>query len=118
MSLDGRHARFLVLASLEARRATHRHRLGVVIVKSGRILGKGFNRTMHFKHAEEMALNENWKSEYEGATCYVVRLRRDRPLGMARPCPHCWQALKNAGIDKVIYSTSDLDFPIRMEQII
>lgn len=118
MSLDGRHARYLVLASLEARRATHRHRLGVIVVKSGRILGRGFNRTMHYKHAEEMALRQNWKSEYEGATCYVVRLRRDRPLGMARPCPNCWKILKDMGIAKVFYSTSDVDFPFREEEVI
>lgn len=106
---DGRHARYLILAGLEARHATHKHRLGAIVVKGSRILGKGASHTWHYRHAELIALGKNWKSEYRDATIYVVRLR---------PCSVCWQAIKNAGIKTVFYSTSDSLFPFRMESVI
>ena len=118
MSLDGRHARFLVLASLEARAATHRHQMGAVIVKSGRVMGKGCSKTGQYHHAEVKALAKNWRSEFEGATAYVVRLRRNQPFGMARPCRGCWQALVDAGVKTVVYSTNDAAYPYRMEVVI
>lgn len=115
---DGRHARFLIIATEQAMKATHRFKMGCLLVKSGRILGRGSNHAWHSNHAETTALGKNWKSEFADAICYIVRLRKNMPLGLARPCAKCWKALKDAGIKQVIYSTNDVEFPFRMETII
>lgn len=45
------------------------------------------------------------KRKLRGATIYVSRVRNDQKLGMARPCPACFNALKDFGIKEIFYTT-------------
>ena len=79
--------------------------IGCVIVKEGKILGRGHNRTEGLKdptaHAEILALGaassalENWR--LEGCTLYVT----------LEPCPMCAGAILNGRISRVVYGARD-----------
>lgn len=38
---------------------------------------------------------------------YIYRIRKDRPYGIARPCPSCMAAIKDLGIRDIYYTTND-----------
>ena len=58
-------------------------------------------------HAEIAALTKirNMDLNPKKLSIYVYRIRRDRQFSMARPCPTCMQALKDAGIRHIYYTT-------------
>ncbi len=79
--------------------------VGAVIVKDGRVIGRGHNQRELLKdptaHAEMIAITqaaadlENWR--LVGATLYVT----------LEPCPMCAGALVNGRVRKVVYAASD-----------
>ena len=79
--------------------------IGCVIVKAGKIIGKGHNsmETLHdpTAHAEIIAIGaacnllENWR--LEGCTLYCT----------LEPCPMCAGAILNSRIAKVVYGSRD-----------
>jgi pyrimidine deaminase RibD-like protein len=66
-------------------------------------------------HAEIHAFNKLNPGELRGATVYIVRLRKEQPYGLSRPCSDCEVILRNAGVDKIVYSTNDPFNPITVE---
>lgn len=117
-NISGRHSRFIEIATILAQnRASGVQRHGAVVVKGGRILGKGYNSYLRGTHAEECALGEGtWINQLKGATLYVIRLRKQQKYGMSRPCPECMELIRECGIRQIIYSTNDLNNPIAMEK--
>lgn len=99
--------------------ATHaKWRLGSVIVRGGSILGVGYNRSRndptviedekYFEcstHAEVSAIKSTKNAK--GAKLFVARLTPADNLALAKPCPRCLQAIKEAGIKKIYYTSSD-----------
>ncbi|MEE1003405.1 MAG: nucleoside deaminase [Acutalibacteraceae bacterium] len=79
--------------------------VGAVIVKDGKIVGKGRNRREQLKnalsHAEIEAINDACKNlsswRLESCDLYVT----------LEPCPMCAGAIINARINKVIYGAKD-----------
>ncbi|HCX03935.1 MAG TPA: tRNA-specific adenosine deaminase [Clostridiales bacterium] len=79
--------------------------IGAVIVKDGRIIGKGYNRKEvsldTTNHAEIMAIKEasknlkNWR--LTGCTMYVT----------VEPCPMCAGAIVNSRITELVIGTMD-----------
>ena len=79
--------------------------IGCVIVKDGKIIGRGRNHMETLQdptaHAEILALGaasgalKNWR--LEGCTLYVT----------LEPCPMCAGAILNARISKVVYASKD-----------
>ncbi|MCB9832980.1 MAG: tRNA adenosine(34) deaminase TadA [Planctomycetes bacterium] len=79
--------------------------VGAVIVKDGRIIGRGHNQRELLKdptaHAEMIAITqaaaelENWR--LSGATLYVT----------LEPCPMCAGALVNARLKRLVYGAGD-----------
>jgi tRNA(adenine34) deaminase len=79
--------------------------IGAVIVKDGRIIGKGYNRkevsSDTTNHAEIMAIKEasknlkNWR--LTGCTMYVT----------VEPCPMCAGAIVNSRISELVIGTMD-----------
>lgn len=67
-------------------------------------------RNMHSLHAEiaciSMIREYNVNINYKDIELYIVRLRRDRDFGMARPCAACMNLIMNKGIRKIYYSTN------------
>lgn len=102
----------MVEAEKQAQNSKCRFKLGAVVSKKNRIIGKGFNsKKTHpifgsgrFKnlHAEGHALYRaiNRGHDVSGCTVYVYR----RNGNLAKPCTHCQKLLKDHGIHKVIYT--------------
>lgn len=64
-------------------------------------------KNIHSLHAEIACLNMIKQDVcYKDIEIYIVRLLRDGSLGMARPCPSCFQYIKQLGIRKIFYSTN------------
>lgn len=101
------HEYFMREALLEAKKSlmTGDVPVGAVIVKDGRIVGRGYNRreAEHdpTAHAEIIALREAGLSigawRLTGATLYVT----------LEPCPMCAGALVMSRIDRVVFGTDD-----------
>lgn len=91
--------------------------LGAVITKGGSVFGKGINKKRNdprfnpngvgcSEHAEIAALRDARKSDLNNAIIFVARIGRNGELAMARPCNDCREALLDAGIKKVVFTTS------------
>jgi len=76
--------------------------VGAVLVKDNRIVGRGYHKKPGLPHAEVVAINDA-KEEARGSTLYVN----------LEPCVHfgrtppCTEAIKNAGIKKVVMAMFD-----------
>lgn len=104
--------------------------MGCVAVYQGTIIGIGCNtnktHTMQQKynqfrnsnaskefipklHAEIHCINsiKYLDINFSNVKLYVYRIRKDRPQGMARPCPACMQAIKDLGIRDIYYTTNE-----------
>ena len=102
----------MAVAIKESEKSNRRFKLGAVITKKKKILGKGFNsRKTHPRfgsgeyntlHAETHALYRaiNAGHDVSGSTMYVYRSH----FNLAKPCQTCQQILQNFKIEKVIYT--------------
>lgn len=54
-------------------------------------------------HAEAAVLKGHAK---RGGRIYIARLTPGGRLGLAKPCPRCVAALREAGINRVVWTTS------------
>ncbi len=78
--------------------------VGAVLVKAGKVVGRGFHRAAGRDHAERVAVKAAGAGA-RGATLYVT----------LEPCCHegrtspCTEVIITAGIRKVVYSTKDPD---------
>ncbi|WP_414167549.1 hypothetical protein ACMATS_08730 [Streptoverticillium reticulum] len=105
--------RHVTIALKEATRSQCRFRVGAVLVKGGRILGRSCNRRRNsartdFRHAtfhaEEMlmrSIDAPRRSEV-----YVARLSSTGAPMLARPCPRCQHLLVSCGVTLAHYTTS------------
>lgn len=55
-------------------------------------------------HAEVAALRAWGGTNLRNATLYVARIGRDGTPMMSKPCANCQQALRDAGVKKVVYT--------------
>jgi len=109
---------YVKLAIQQAESSNRLYKIGAVLVKGKSVIGAGCNRGDHPKlrrwrsrnyslhiglHAEMAAL---WQTEAKGGILYVVRLRKDGTLGLAKPCKICRELIKEKKIKKVYYSTN------------
>ena len=110
---------FLSVARYFATKSEARQKHGAVIVKSGRVLGTGFNKDTnnpftvspeHIKthcsrHAEIEAMRDaNWN--VKGAVLYVARVNKQGKDRYSKPCGYCQTAIAETKIKKVIYTES------------
>lgn len=106
---------------------SNEYKLCSLIVKGGKVLSIGYNSrdwnsmTEAYKvhdwcsstHAEMAAiLAKRKKVRFEGSKIYVVRLRADGSLGMAKPCQMCENVLRNYGIKRAIYSIETNEYGV------
>ncbi len=78
--------------------------VGCVIVKDGRVVGRGWTQSGGRPHAERMALDQAATSA-KGATAYVTL----EPCAHIGKTPPCANALIDAGIARVVAATGDPD---------
>jgi deoxycytidylate deaminase len=110
---------FLSIARYLANKSTSRRKHGAVVVKSGRVLGTGFNKDTnnpvivspeHIKtncsrHAEIEAIRDaNWN--VRGAILYVARVNAQGVDRDSKPCIRCQVVIDETQIKKVIYTES------------
>lgn len=79
--------------------------VGSVVVKDGKVIGRGYHRYADLKHAEVWALEEA-SGEAKGATIYV-NLEPCAHNGNGKRTPPCVEAIINAGIRRVVASMVD-----------
>lgn len=78
--------------------------VGCVLVKNGRIIGRGWTQPGGRPHAERIALDQAGKSS-QGATAYVTL----EPCAHFGKTPPCAQALIDGGIARVVTALGDPD---------
>ena len=76
--------------------------VGAIVVRDGKVVGKGFHRKAGQPHAEIVALN-NAGSLAKGATLYVTL----EPCCTYGRTPPCTTAILAAGIKRVVYGCTD-----------
>jgi diaminohydroxyphosphoribosylaminopyrimidine deaminase/5-amino-6-(5-phosphoribosylamino)uracil reductase len=92
----------LILARRGSGKTSPNPMVGALLVKGGKILGKGYHRRYGGPHAELSALR-NAKDDVKGASMYVT----------LEPCCHhgwtppCVDAIIGAGINRVVIGTAD-----------
>lgn len=110
---------FLSVARYMAKKSASRQKHGAILVKSGRVVGTGFNKDTnnpmivspeHIKshcsrHAEIEAIRDaNWN--VKGAVLYVARINRYGQDRNSKPCTRCEVVIEETQIKKVIYTES------------
>lgn len=113
---------YLSVARYFATKSKARNTHGAVVVKSGRVVGTGYNRNRnhprivspeHIKtdcsfHAEEIAIREAGENS-RGAIIYVARVNKQGKDRDSMPCPRCLSLINQSGIKRVVY-TSQKEF--------
>lgn len=104
--------RFVKVAYEESKKSTHRHKLGAVIFKHGKIISKGYNKTnrgvsTNYGHwagslHAELAAIISARTSLIGSSILVARSTGN----LTRPCESCMAAIKEAGIRYIYYTTS------------
>lgn len=116
--LSKRDRAYLSVARYFATKSSARNTHGAVVVKGGRVLGTGWNKSRNSPHnvsperiktdcsyhAEEIAIREAGEN-IRGAIIYVARVNRQGKDRNSTPCPKCVSLIKEAGIKKVVYTT-------------
>lgn len=106
MSKKRDHRYFMRLAMKEALRAKARTSpnpmVGALVVKSGRILSKGYHKRAGLPHAEIIALNKA-RARARGATLYVTL----EPCAHFGRTPACVDSIIRSGIKKVVIGMVD-----------
>src|SRR5881628_1971294 len=107
--LAGKDAHFMRLALRLARRGygttSPNPMVGAVLVKGGQIIGRGWHRRAGEAHAEIEALRDAQKRGHSprGATLYVTL----EPCCTQGRTPPCTDAIKAAGVKRVVVGTVD-----------
>lgn len=98
-----------LIRALELARLAYQHRevpVGAVIVKSGQIIGEGYNTTIMesspLAHAELNAIRAACSTV---GNCYLEECELYVTL---EPCPMCAGAISNARIGKLYYGAHDI----------
>ena len=78
-------------------------RVGAVLAKNGRILGKGYHKRAGMPHAEIEAIRDAGRKELKDATLYVTL----EPCSHFGRTPPCTEAIINAEISRVVAAAKD-----------
>lgn len=125
MHMSNSEQAFLSVARYFAAKSTANKKHGAVVVKSGRVLGRGYNKDTnnpmsvspeHIKthcsrHAEIEAIRDaSWN--VDGAILYVARVNRQGQDRNSKPCKYCELVISETNIKKVIYTemSSNVNF--------
>jgi diaminohydroxyphosphoribosylaminopyrimidine deaminase/5-amino-6-(5-phosphoribosylamino)uracil reductase len=95
----------LLLAKVNAGKTAPNPWVGAVLVKEGRIIGKGFHKGAGFPHAEIEAVDDAIKRGFSpaGAELFVSL----QPCNSYGRTPPCTLQIENYGIEKVYFSLHD-----------
>jgi len=119
--LSNKDVSFLNIARYFAEKSEEKKKHGAVVVKSGRVVGAGFNKFKNHpdviptdlikihcsRHAEEVAIREAG-SNAKGAILYVARVNKRGIDRNSKPCRECSKLIEKSGIKKVIYTVEEI----------
>lgn len=119
MKLSNSEQAYLSVARYFAAKSKSNKKHGAVVVKSGRVLGTGYNKDKnhplfvspeHIKkycsrHAEVEAIRDA-RADVAGATLYVARVNNKGIDRYSKPCNLCEEVIQQSKIKKVIYTES------------
>ncbi|MEU4172999.1 hypothetical protein AB0F46_39785 [Streptomyces sp. NPDC026665] len=103
------------IAFKRAMKSNCRYKVGAVLVAGNRILAASANLTRNNPtvdfthatfHAEEAVLRK--VSNAKGVDIYVARVDARGVAAMAKPCPRCQEALRNAGIRRIYFTVDPI----------
>lgn len=107
------------LAKSASSYSDHHYKIGCVISVHGRPVSVGFNickshpkytnRRSPSIHAEIRALMAS-NCSIDGGIAFVYRENTSGIPRLSRPCNACYEALKEAGIKKVVYTTNSAPY--------
>lgn len=117
IELSNRERAYLSVARYFALKSKSNKKHGAVVVKSGRVVGTGYNKDRnspfivspeHIKphcsrHAEIEAIKEAGHN-VSGAVLYVARVNRQGQDRNSKPCKLCQEVIDEINIKKVIYT--------------
>lgn len=111
---------YLNVARYLAQKSDLKHKHGAVVVKSGRVLGTGFNKRRNYpnvipdgKHREQCHLHAEASAIREagmnarGGTIFVARISRSGGDLLSKPCDNCQKLIDESGIKNVVFTKSD-----------
>ena len=118
--LSNKEKAYLSVARYFAAKSKSRRMHGAVVVKSGRVIGTGYNKDRnnpyyvspeHIKthcsvHAEVDAIRDA-NGNVKGAVLYVARVNARGQDRDSKPCIRCQAVIKESQIKKVIYTESE-----------
>ena len=97
-----------------------------ILVKGGSVLSVGFSRLLSdpsqtemetfyprpnvSRHAEVDALRDCQRAA--GSILYIARVGRNGLTGTSRPCPDCQKEISAAGVKRVIYTISPIEYGV------
>lgn len=108
-----------MLAKTSSHHSAYKIRVGAVLVRHGKPISVGFNRTKtHRKsadhaltiHAEHSALIAANGANLQGATVFVYREDKQGKPRLARPCKNCMRLLREKGCKTMIYTTVEYPY--------
>lgn len=117
--LSNSEKKFLALASKMAETSDVDNKHGAVVVKGGRVLQLGVNKWTNKGLIQE---EDNWQpvltvhaevdalsrvDDAQGAVLYIARAPRGKNGSkFSRPCHRCMEAIRAAGIKRIIYTVN------------
>lgn len=118
--LSKKQKAYMNVARFLATKSIMRHKHGAVVVKSGRVVGLGYNKARNHPdvvtegrhrvecgyHAEAVAIKEAGKNA-RGATIFVARINRQGEDLLSKPCELCQKTIEESGLKSVIFTRSN-----------
>ena len=109
--------RYLDIARELAEKSQLHHKHGAIVVKSGRVLGRGFNKPRNHPkiietgrhvfecgyHAEIVAMKDAGDN-VNGAVIFVARVNKEGEDLLSKPCSQCQRVLISRKVKNVIYT--------------
>lgn len=119
--LSKKDVSYLNIARSLAEKSEEKKKHGAVVIKSGRVVGYGFNKFKNHtdyipedlikvhcsRHAEEVAIKIAGNNA-KGAILYVARVNNQGIDRNSKPCKICAKLIKESGIKKVIYTMEEI----------
>lgn len=88
------------------------HRLGAVGIRSDGVIVKSNNLPNRFPEPQAHAEARVVKKLGWGGLIYVVRVKRNGELALARPCSSCQRIMRLNGVTRCYYSISDTEYGV------
>jgi pyrimidine deaminase RibD-like protein len=118
--LSRKQKAYMNVARFLAAKSSMRHKHGAVVVKSGRVVGMGYNKSRNHPdvvtdgkhreqcgyHAEAVAIKEAGTNA-RGATIFVARINRQGEDLLSKPCELCQKTIEESGLKNVLFTRSD-----------